>query len=292
MKFYHYIILVLALIIIPFILSMCFEFYIQRYIEHKRITITKRPLKKDNFFKKLWFDFPRRLVKDKFDIEPDTFGEFGLHLIVGEQGSGKTITTVYLLRELKRQYPFVKIKTNMYYSHQDDELKSWHDLVFSNNGILGEIDVLDEIQNWFNSLQSKDFPVEMFQEVSQQRKQRKMIMGTSQVWQRVAKPIREQVRYVYKPTTLFGCLTIVRQFKPDITDDGSIDKLKFRKWFFFVHTDDLRNSFDTYHKIEVMSLSGFKPQQDHITSWSRGGSPVDSPRPADDLTPKFFSKKN
>lgn len=125
---------------------------------------------------------PFQIVEDMYNRQDYEFTENGLHLIVGEQGSGKTITLVYLLMKYKKQFPNMKIRTNMNYLYEDGHIESWRDLVFINNGIYGQIDVLDEIQNWFNSLESKDFPVEMFSEISQQRKQRKAIFGTSQVW--------------------------------------------------------------------------------------------------------------
>lgn len=217
-------------------------------------------LPRKSFIERLIWELPYQIVTDIFNTQDFEFKENGFHLIVGEQGSGKTITLVYLLEQYRKQYPKIKIRTNMKYQYEDGEIKTWRDLVFKNNGIYGQIDVLDEVQNWFNSLQSKDFPVEMFQEITQQRKQRKMIIGTSQVWQRVAKPIREQVKLVYKPVTLCGCLTIVRVFKPLVNDDGGIDEMKYRGCFFFVHNKELREAFDTYHKIQVMSLKGFKAQ--------------------------------
>ena len=217
-------------------------------------------LPKQSFLLRILWELPWQIVNDAFHRQDYEFCDNGFHLIVGEQGSGKTITLVWLLMQYQKQYPKLKVRTNMGYAYEDGTIRSWRDLVFVNNGVYGQIDVLDEVQNWFNSLQSKDFPVEMFQEITQQRKQRKMIIGTSQVWQRVAKPIREQVKYVYKPITLLGCLTIVRKFKPVVNDEGAVDELKPRGIFFFVHNDELRNAFDTYKKIQVMSLKGFKPQ--------------------------------
>lgn len=220
----------------------------------------KGKFEKQSFFQRVFFEFPFRYVDDLFNCQDYEFNENGFHLIVGEQGSGKTISLVYLLLKYKQLYPKLKIRTNMGFKLEDGVINSWRDLVFSNNGIYGQIDVLDEVQNWFNSLQSKDFPVEMLQEITQQRKQRKMIIGTSQVWNRVAKPIREQVKLVYKPTTILGCLTICPYFKPVINDDGQADKMLYRGCFFFVHNDLIRNSFDTYKKIEYMSLNGFKSE--------------------------------
>lgn len=156
------------------------------------------------------------------------------------------------------------IKTNYAYKYETAPIVSYHDILNSNNGIYGEIDVLDEVQNWFNSLQSKDFPPEMMTEITQQRKQRKCIFGTSQVFSRVAKPIREQTTFLYEPITIAGCLTIVRMYKHTASADGLTDKKKLRKVFFFVHSDHLRESFDTYKKIERYKNEGFTDRNRQI----------------------------
>lgn len=261
----------LFIIISPFLFSYLFFYCYHRFYRHIKPIHGGGSVKRRSIIKRILIDFPNRLALDNLLKDPNDFTETGLRLVVGEQGSGKTITVVYLLMNIyKVRFPQVKIRTNMNYLHEDGVIKSWQDLVFRNNGNLGEIDVIDEIQNWFNSLQSKDFPPEMFGEITQQRKQRKQILGTSQVWQRVAKPIREQVSIVYKPHTFFGCLTIVRFYKPCVDDDGSIDSLKYRGMFFFVHNDELRNAFDTYRKIQVMSLKGFKSSAEQ--SFTRSGA--------------------
>ena len=66
-------------------------------------------------------------------------------------------------------YPKLKIATNYYYTHEDYHINHWKDIINYNNNKYGVIVVLDEIQNWFNSLQSKDFPPEMLTEITQQR---------------------------------------------------------------------------------------------------------------------------
>ena len=50
------------------------------------------------------------------------------------------------------------------------------------NGYFGVIYLIDEIHLEFNSLESKNIDIEVMIEVSQQRKQRKHIIGTSQVY--------------------------------------------------------------------------------------------------------------
>ena len=258
LKLLLYALIALAVVsVLTFIASVLIQIRIERKKGHTRPK-NGTPPKKRAFFKRICIDFPRRLVSDIYARQDYAFDISGLHLIVGEQGSGKTIALVYILMRLKLMYPKIKIRTNMCYKHEDGKIKNWRDLVFKNNGIYGEVDVIDEIQNWFNSLQSKDFPPEMFGEITQQRKQRKCIFGTSQVWQRVGKPIREQCAYVYKPVTFFGCLTFVRVYKPKVDDEGGLSALKFRKMFFFVQNDAIRDSFDTFHKIQVQSLAGYK----------------------------------
>jgi len=209
--------------------------------------------------KRLFFDFPRQWALDHLTFDPDYFREYGVHMIAGEQGSGKTITLVYMLNRWKRMYPRLQVHTNFNYVYQDAPIDHWHDLIDNTNGIYGVVDCIDEIQNWFNSLESKDFPVEMITEITQQRKQRRAILTTSQVFSRVSKPIREQTYFLYMPITLFGCLTVVRKYKPTLSPvDGQAREKKLRGVFFFVHNRALRESYDTYLKIQKMRERGFK----------------------------------
>lgn len=259
-----YIAFLFILLILIFVLVLVCTYIQCRFIKKMKVPKQCKAPKKKSLLIRLFYNLPRQIVIDLFNKQDYEFNESGFHLFVGEQGSGKTISLVYTLMQLQKQYPKMKVRTNMLYKYEDGEIKSWKNLVFSNNGIYGQIDVIDEVQNWFNSLQSKDFPPEMFSEITQQRKQRKCIFGTSQVWGRVAKPIREQVKYVYKPLTLFGCLTIIRKYKPNVDDEGSIDTLKLRSISFFIHNDEVRNAFDTYKKIQTQSLRGYKSEDKQI----------------------------
>lgn len=255
---------ILAVCISPFLLSG-FIFYLIRFFKGERVPVsefgTYHHMNHGSIFKRLFIDFPKAFISDLFNRNPDYFKPYGVHMVAGKQGAGKTVTVTYLLQKYKDMYPCVKIKTNFNYRYEDGAIEHWRDLVNSNNGVLGEIDVLDEIQNWFSSMQSKDFPPEMLTEITQQRKQRKMILCTSQVFGRVSKPIREQVFYLYEPLTLFGCLTFVRKYEPEISAvDGLADKKKLKGLFFFVHTKRIRESFDTFKKVEKLVGDGFIPR--------------------------------
>ena len=245
-----------AIIASPFILVMCFHF-VRLYKQGKRIKRRTNHYKKRSIIKRLLFDFPKQFVEDLFNKDPEAFEEYGFNIITGKQGSGKTLTLVYLLLKLKKEYPKLIIKTNMAYKHEDGVISHWSDLMSFTNGIYGEIDVLDEVQNWFSCAQSKDFPPEMLNVVTQQRKKRKMILGTSQVFARVAKPLRENTYMLYKPLTIFGCITIVRKVEPILEADGNVAKEVNKGMFFFVHSKEIRQAYDTFKTIDGMKKSGF-----------------------------------
>lgn len=75
----------------------------------------------------------------------------------------------------------------------------------------------------------------------------------------MAKPLREQINFLYEPITFAGCLTFVRKRKPSVDDDGKIDRLKTRKLgtYFFVHDEELRSSYDTWQKILRQANGGY-----------------------------------
>lgn len=247
-------------ILISIIISVIFiGLFIYYFVfEGKRIKPSTSKYKKPSVLKRVFWDFPEQLLTDMFNRDPDEFREYGLHMFCGEQGSGKTTAIVNLLLTLQEKYPKAKVRTNMNYLYQNGEINHWQELVQNDNGEYGQIEVLDEIQTWFSSNQSKNFPPEMITEVSQQRKQRKMLVGSAQVFSRIAKPIREQTTFVYLPFTILGCFTVVRVSKPEFWDDEDQKFKKYLRSYFFVHNKKIREAFDTYKKIEKYSEDGFQ----------------------------------
>lgn len=219
--------------------------------------IPKRKVKSDykklNIFVKLFYDLPKAISRDFFQRNPDALPYHGLYMICGPQGSGKTITAIYLMRMWQMMYPLIKIRSNISISFQDGQITHWKQLINVHNGEIGQIDFLDETQNWFSSNESKNFPPDMLQEITQERKKHKVIMGTSQVFTRLAKPFREQTTYLCEPHTILGCFTICPIFKPVLKDDGTLLKKRFYKIFYFVHDDDLRASYNTYERVERLA---------------------------------------
>lgn len=230
--------------------------------------------------------------------QEDYFYPNGLQIYSGRQGRGKTISAVHALRELKKRYPKAIVVTNLKVKFDDSihisvraESESIctsivsafnngslnpakHYVRFStvselsacfthiNNGYMGVIYVVDEIHLYFNSLDSKNIPVSVMTEVSQQRKQRKLIIGTSQLFSRLAKPFREQADNIIICVTYFGLITKQMVFDGEtLTEDSRGQLVGQRKkvgWFF--HTLRLRESFDTFQKV-ISSSDQYVPMQ-------------------------------
>lgn len=139
--------------------------------------------------------FPRVFVK-MLKRKKDGFPYQGIHIFTGEQGAGKTLKMVSVLFRMHEQYPDAKIVSNMtLYGVDYIPYQGIEQLQNLNNGKKGIIYVIDEIQTLFSSLESKDMPPSTLTVWSQNRKNRRVILGTTQRYTRVAKGIREQVSY-------------------------------------------------------------------------------------------------
>lgn len=259
---------------IIFCIILCVIFFILIYIniiiglfkgkrfikgEHKKI-------KKRSILRRLFIDLPYRISDDMFSRDPETFRHQGCIIFEGRQGRGKTIAMIQFAREMQKEYPKAKCLSNLFYKNQDEELDHWSKLVDFTNGKYGIIAIMDETQNWFSSNQSRDFPPEMLQTITQNRKNRRIILGTAQNFYLLAKAIRSQATEVRRCTTFFGALTIVRRVEPILDSEGNVKEWKHRGIYFFVHDKELRESYDTYHVIEALSKSGFQPRVQDINA--------------------------
>lgn len=255
LKYPLYVILFLLTI---FIISFTF-FFCLNLIKGKRLKKGEHYLvKKPGLLKKLFILMPRQYVDDIFNREPDFFRYQGLVIFEGRQGSGKTISMVKFISEMQEEYPLAKCITNLAYKNEDDKLKTWKMLMDYKNGKKGVIVAMDELQNWFSSNDSKNFPPEMLGVITQNRKNRRIILGTSQNFYLLAKAIRSQATEVRRCTTLLGCLTIVRKFLPILDSEGNVVEWKKRGMYCFVHDKKLRDSYDTWKVIENLRKSGFQ----------------------------------
>lgn len=219
--------------------------------------------------------------------DPDFFEPYGTQVHCGRQGSGKTISAVHTVLKLKERYPKAILVSNLSlsgyrtlsfgqykaltrqvaepntktpgavfnpvkdYVHFSDINDLERVLTGVNNGFHGVIYLVDEIHTYFNALDSKNIPMHIFTEISQQRKQRKLIIGTSQLYMRMAKPLREQCDNAIFCKTIGGWLTIMHIYDGmELEQDARgrlIGDIKKRAWFF--HSKKTREAFDTFQKV-------------------------------------------
>ena len=247
-----------VLILVAIFFVLCFFWVL--YFRKKGIRIQGTPVKKEkrkHILYQLFVQVPRRYVLDMFERPADFFRECGIHMFCGEQGAGKTIAMVEAILTLQKEYPAAKTITNFNLSTQTTPLKKWQQLILYTNGMKGVIVGIDEIQNWFMSGMNK-LPEQMLEVVTQNRKNRRILFCTAQVFTKVNKGIREQVTMVYEPITFLGCFTVVLKFKPKFDSEGNVTERKFRGWYSFVHTEEIREAYDTYLVIHTLAKEGVK----------------------------------
>lgn len=187
---------------------------------------------------------------------PEYFYPEGLLVFCGSQGSGKTLSAVQYVKKLCIEYPRAVLVTNTKINGLPAHTavipyNGIESLTSHENGLCGVIYFIDEIHLEFNSLESKNVPIEVMIEVSQQRKQRKHIVGTSQVYMRMAKPLREQIKNVVICKKFFNCIQFNRLIDGESAHEEN-GKLKFDtvKNIIWFHSPKLYNSYDTYAKMK------------------------------------------
>lgn len=225
---------------------------------------------------------------DFFKEHPFYFLPDGLLIFTGAQGSGKTMSAVNYVVNLMNMYPRCRLVTNLYiadypaltferfrkieeekgvkFESQYDWKEHYRktnrvfpfydaeDFKRYENGEYGVIYLVDEIQLYLGSLESKNINLDVMTEVSQQRKQRKHIVATSQVFGRMAKPLREQFSDVVVCRNYFHFLqknmlvkrdSTSKESTADTTLSGIVDKV-----FWFFHDPAMYKRYDTYAKIQ------------------------------------------
>lgn len=183
---------------------------------------------------------------------PDYFDPCGLMIFCGPQGSGKTLSAVKYCREVLNSYPKCKFVSNVEIKGVDYIPYNGLDSLFNvSNGMEGVLFLIDEIHLEFNSLESRNISIEEMIEFSQQRKQRKHIVGTSQVYMRLAKPLREQIKDVVLCKNYGGVLqhnTLIDG--ENSREEGGKFHGAVRKNFWWFHSPELYACYDTYAKMQ------------------------------------------
>lgn len=186
---------------------------------------------------------------------PNYFSPDGVILFCGAQGSGKTLSAVRYLEHVLRLYPHAQIVSNIDLSigHPYIPYQGIEHLSSLDNGVEGIICLIDEIQVEFSSLESRSIHPSTLSLICQQRKRRLHIIGTSQLFSRIAKPWREQVSAVVDcKAILFGLVQLngVVDFSSIAEDkDGNIQEYKCRGTKFFFRCPRYYDKYDTFSRV-------------------------------------------
>lgn len=201
------------------------------------------------------FEQKREIKKSYYDIFPHS----GLLLFCGSQGEGKTTSAVQYLWNIVQDFPRARIVTNVdiCFMGIPNEICVYHDTDdlarYGSNGLDGVIFLIDEIHLQWNSLESKSVsPADMI-EFAQSRKQRRLILGTSQRVSRLAKPMREQLKYVVDCHCMFGFLqhNVIIDMEECVESLDGTFTVTNGKPYWLLHDYYLRNSgFDTFQKMK------------------------------------------
>lgn len=108
------------LLIIFSIINVLSGFYLSKFIKH--------------FFKALPL-----FIKDLYLLDRDVFRNYGFWCYCGLGGSGKTISMVDYLIQMREKYPQLLILTNFDCSVADRKIESWKDLLETTNIQVDEI---------------------------------------------------------------------------------------------------------------------------------------------------------
>lgn len=193
---------------------------------------------------------------------PDYFYPAGIWVFCGPQGSGKTLSAVQCLQKICKKYPKALVCSNIDVSGISNTVIPFVDyeqLKTLDNGIEGIIFFLDELHILWNSLESKEIPISEMACFCQMRKNRRVIIGTAQVYGRIAKAIREQLQYVIDCKKIFGLIQVNSIADPSdsVENDGTIvaKKIGTKIWF---HSPNLYKSYDTLFKIDKAKRKNIK----------------------------------
>lgn len=197
-----------------------------------------------------WDTFPKKYTRPPANLFPT-----GSRVYKGFQGSGKTLSMVKYALDLSKKFPecyvFANFKIkgirNFMYITNDDVLKYALTL---KRGALGVLVLLDEAHLYFNK--KSGISLDVLTCISQQRKDRRKLVFSSQIWEELDISLRKQVKEIV------NCRCIAGHFQCNIISDGetlAYDKLQSQyvakkiRTEIFKHNNELYSSYDTLQKI-------------------------------------------
>lgn len=200
---------------------------------------------------------PNAIRERFYSGEKKDFPYQGIWIFSGSQGSGKTLLLMECVKKMHHEFPDAIIVSNISIFGVPcipyTGLNCFSDL---DNGSKGLIFVIDEIQTLYSSLESAKMPVTDLTIWSQNRKNRRVILGTSQRFTRVIKGIREQCTYNYECRRFIG--GFINRYRiidgSDYDDNGKYIGEKNIHYSFYVPHVSVMRMYDTHQCVYPNSL--------------------------------------
>lgn len=197
---------------------------------------------------------------------PDDKNAFPTGSIVfyGYQGNGKTLSMVDYAFRIKKEFPKAKIFSNIKmvgidydYLFSDEDVKN---ALSYQNGKDGVLVLLDEAHLYFGK--KTGIGLETLTAISQQRKDRRRIVFSSQIWEELDISLRKQVKDIVKCKKILNFI-LLNYMRGETL---AYDKLKSEyvaqhdHYELFKLNDNYYNRYNTYQKIvtneEMVAPSG------------------------------------
>lgn len=181
----------------------------------------------------------------------------GSRVYKGHQGKGKTLSMVHYALSVKKQFPKCIIYSNIKLKNTPfdltyfyfDDVAGLREAISKTNGADGVLVLLDEAHLFFN--RKDGIGVDVLTAISQQRKDRRKLVFSSQIWEELDLSLRKQVKEVVDCHT-FWHIEINRvsdgeTLSYDKTQSEYVAK-KIRLEIFKLNDENV-SVYDTYQKI-------------------------------------------
>lgn len=178
----------------------------------------------------------------------------GSRVYTGFQGSGKTLSMVHYTLKMLEEYPACLCFSNIMISHSrvnyfssPDELQK---ILTISNGVNGVLLVLDEAHLFWG--RKGGISLDVLTAISQQRKDRRRIVLSSQIWEELDISLRKQVKEIVQCNSIMRTIIVNRIYDGETL---TYDKMQSQyvadlKDIYIYHmTKDEVSFYDTYQKI-------------------------------------------
>lgn len=173
----------------------------------------------------------------------------------GQQGAGKTLSMVHDFLEVIEKYPDCERYGNIdihgvenyHLIRTDEDLDA---ALARDNGTRGVLLLLDEAHNYFGKKTGISW--QSLMQITQNRKTRRMLYMSSQIWEDLDVSMRKQVDEIARCRSIFGFLQLNTIFNghsirwSNLDSDWVADKMYTT---IFKHSQPLYDCYDTFQKI-------------------------------------------